>query len=187
MVLRLSDAARAGYHKLVPVYHITLHAYRSWSPSHPRGYTIRGKGYQPPDPARAEDYDDRARFSKVTFDQRIQEILVLGSWDICRRRGWRLHGVGTDPTHVHLVVSWRGFAPWRDVMEKLKNVLSFLLGRITGSPGRKWFVVNGSRKRVMNRAHLDHLLTVYLHSHRGVFWSEGRPLPEDRYGILGVR
>ena len=37
----------------MPVYHITLHAYRSWSPDHPRGYTRRGKGYQKPDPEQA--------------------------------------------------------------------------------------------------------------------------------------
>ena len=167
------------------VYHFTLHAYRSWSPSHPRGYTRKGKGYQPPDPQRAAEYDGDAKFSKVSFDRRLQEILVLGSYDICRRRRWRLHAVGTDPSHVHLVVSWRKYIPWHDVMTKLKNILSLLLGRITNSPGRRWFVVNGSRKRVSTKDHLDHLLREYLPCHRGLFWCEGRALPLDKYGVLG--
>jgi hypothetical protein len=50
------------------VYHFTLHAYRSWSPAHPRGYTQRGKGYQPSDPAKAEEYDGRAKFPKAIFE-----------------------------------------------------------------------------------------------------------------------
>jgi len=166
------------------VYHFTLHAYRSWSPSHPRGYTQRGKGYQPPDPKKAEEYDDCAKFPKVHFDQMVQEILILGAYDICQRRGWRLHAVGTDPSHVHVIVSWRGFRPWHDVMDKLKNILSLLLGRATGKAGHRWFVANGSRKRVMNRDHLNYLVTQYLPDHPGVFWREGKLLPEDRHGIL---
>src|SRR5205085_9778091 len=102
----------------MPVYHFTLHAYRTWRPSHPRGYTRHGKGYQPPDAARAKDYDRRAKHSRVTFGRDIQKVLILGSIDICRRRKWRLHMVATDPTHVHLIVSWRGFIPWADVRAK---------------------------------------------------------------------
>jgi hypothetical protein len=44
MTARLSNVSRGGYDETVAVYHITLHAYRSWSPVHPRGYAIRGKG-----------------------------------------------------------------------------------------------------------------------------------------------
>lgn len=166
------------------VYHFTLHAYRTWSPSHPKGYTVRGKGYQPSDVRRAQNYDQRAKFPKVSFDRRMQEVLVLGSIDACRRRGWRLHVVATDPTHFHAVVSWGGFIPGQDVRAKLKNVLSLLLGRVTGQPGRPWFVRDGSRKRVQTREHFDYLLTEYLPDHRGVFWKEGDPIPEDKHGIL---
>ena len=76
------------------VYHFTLHAYRSWSPSHPRGYTERGRGYQPPDPELAEEYDEQALFPRVTFDLVLQRVLVLGIADFCQRRHWRLHAVG---------------------------------------------------------------------------------------------
>ena len=55
-----------------------------------------------------QHYDDRANQPPASFDATaIQEILILGTYDICRRRGWRLHGVGTDERHFHWVVSWR--------------------------------------------------------------------------------
>lgn len=171
----------------MPVYHFTLHAYRSWSPAHRRGYTQRGKGYQPSDPRKAEEYDERAKQEKVTFDTLIQEVLILGAEDICRQRGWRLHGVGTEPSHVHMVVSWKIYLPWREVMEKLKNVLSLFLGRVAGQKGRRWFVTGGSRKRVENTEHLTYLLNEYLPDHPGLYWREGMALPEDRKGVLNPK
>ena len=168
----------------MPVYHFTLHAYRSWSPAHRRGYTKRGKGYQRPDPERAKEYDHRAKFPKVVFDRQLQEVLIVGCADICRRRGWRLHAVGTDPSHFHFIVSWRGFLPWRHVMERTKNLLSLFLGRATRQAGRRWFVVNGSRKRVMNAEHLRYLVAEYLPDHRGAYWCEGRPLPAEVLQVL---
>src|SRR6186997_2427027 len=102
------------------VYHFTYHAYRSWRPDHPRGYTKKGEGYQPPDPDVAEDYDARAKQEPVQFTDEIQrEILVL-AYEICEQEGWRLEGAGFDPTHAHLVVSWRGFIPWEEVDRRLK-------------------------------------------------------------------
>ena len=169
----------------MPVYHFTVHAYRSWGPAKPRGYVQRGKGYLPRDPDMQKKYDERAKQDPASFDARaLQEILILGCYDVCRRRGWRLHVVGTDPLHWHWVVSWRGFVPWQDVRRITKNVLSTLLNRVTGEKGRRWFVRDGSRKRVENEDHLGYLAKTYLPDHRGLFWREGMPLPQDRYGIL---
>ena len=170
----------------MPVYHFTVHAYRSWGPSKPRGYVQRGKGYLTSDPKMQQHYDDRAKQPPASFGERdIQEILVLGTYDICRRRNWRLHGVGTDPLHFHWVASWQSFLAWQDVRRITKNVLSLLLNRVTGEQGRRWFVRDGSRKRVTDQAHLDYLVDKYLPDHPGLFWGEGLPLPEDRFGILG--
>jgi hypothetical protein len=66
----------------------------------------------------------------------------------------------------------------------MKNILSLLLNRISGQQGRRWFVRDGSRRRVKDQDHLNHLLGRYLPDHRGVFWRESLPIPEDRYGIL---
>lgn len=114
----------------------------------------------------------------------MQEILILGAFDVCRRRNWRLHAVGTETTHAHFIISWREFISWDQVLAKLKNILSLLLGRATGIQGRPWFVDRGSRKRVQNSRHFDYLLDTYLPDHSGIFWREGKPFPEDRHGIL---
>ena len=169
----------------MPVYHYTVHAYRSWGPSKPRGYTRKGEGYFPPDPKMQQEYDSCANQDPASFtDEVIQDILILGTYDICRRRGWRLHGVGTDDLHWHWVVSWRGFYPWQEVRRITKNVLSLLLNRITQQKGRRWFVRDGSRKRVTCDEHLEYVLKKYLPDHRGRFWREGMPLPPDRFGIM---
>ena len=168
----------------MPVYHFTLHAYRSWRPNHPKGYTRHESGYLPPDPKRAAEYDQRAEQPSVVFEAAHQEILVLGCIDLCLRRGWRLHGVGTDAKHFHYVISWRGYMDWRIVRQRSKNILSYLLGKHLEKPGQRWFVRDGSRKRVKNSKHLNYLLDVYLPDHRGLFWRDGNPYPEDRYGIL---
>ena len=78
----------------MPVYHFTLHAYRSWRPDHPKGYTKRGEGYQPPDPEQARKYDERATQEPATFDEETQRVLIRSAYDFCHRRKYRLHGAG---------------------------------------------------------------------------------------------
>jgi REP element-mobilizing transposase RayT len=117
----------------------------------------------------------------------MQHVLILGCADVCANRGWRLHAVATEPSHVHLIVSWKQFIPWQEVRQRIKNVLSYLLGRVMSQNGRQWFVREGSRKRVLDREHFDHLIRQYFPRHRGLSWREGEALPEDRWGILGAR
>jgi hypothetical protein len=68
------------------VYHFTLHAYRSWRPDHPRGYTKRGKGYQPPDPEQAKKYDERAKQDPVKFVLEAQRVIIRVSHEFCTER-----------------------------------------------------------------------------------------------------
>jgi hypothetical protein len=81
------------------VYHFTLHAYRSWRPDHKRGYTLHGEGYLPPDEIQADEYDAHASQPPVTFDKEIQKLILLHTYDICRREGWILEATGSDPSH----------------------------------------------------------------------------------------
>ena len=159
------------------VYHFTIHAYRSWRPDHPRGYVHHTNGLLSPDPLVARWHDALARFDRVPFDDAIQRILLRGSREICAARGWRLHAGGTDPTHLHLLVSWRPFVPSSDVLNKLKNVLSYMLGREVGPTGRRRFVRGGSRRRLTGRGHFDHLVRRCFPHHPGVYWRERMPLP----------
>jgi hypothetical protein len=168
----------------MPVYLITLHAYRTWGPDKQRGFVRKGKGIQPPSEELARMYDGQAGDDPVSFTPELQRILIAGAFDICARREWRLHAVGTDPTHGHFLISQPGFMDWQAVRDKLESVLSLFLGRATGQPGRSWFVAQGSRKRVADRDHFDYLVNTYLPGQRGLFWKEGTPLPAIPDGIL---
>jgi len=159
------------------VYHFTFHAYRSWRPDHPRGYTRLNEGYQPPDPEQAELYDERARQDPAVFTEDVQRIIIRVTYDFCERRKMRFHGAGNEDGHTHLALSWKSYMHWHEVMRRLKNILSKMLNEVFNTPGKRWFVRDGSRKRVKNRAHLNRLLDEYFPDHPGIFWREGMPLP----------
>ncbi len=168
----------------MPVYFFTLHAYRSWRPDHPRGYVRRDEGGLPPDPDRATEYDAKATQEPVEFDVEMQNVMIAGAFDICSKRDWRLHGICFEPSHVHLLPSWREFIPWLDVRAKLKNLLSLFLDRLSGVQGRNWFVDGGSRKRVLNERHFNYLIETYIPKHSQQRWFEGDPLPKIPDHIL---
>jgi hypothetical protein len=170
--------APRGIVSRVAVYHFTYHAFGTWRADHPRGYTVRGEGYRPPDPVEQARRQENLTQPVVHFDEMMQRVLIAGTYDVCENRGWHLYGAGNDPTHYHAAIGWDEFVEWQLVRDKLKNLLSLFLGRWTGIEGRTWFVEGGSRKRVRDKAHLEYLLNTYFPDHRGVFWKRGMPLPE---------
>src|SRR5882724_657123 len=103
------------------VYHFTLHAYRSWRPDHPRGYTKKGEGYQPPSKEMADQYDRNAKQDPVEFTDDLQRDILELARSICEEETWRLEAAGFDPSHTHLVISWRNFNRWEEVDRRLKN------------------------------------------------------------------
>src|SRR6266550_3883741 len=129
------DTHPSGTIAHVAVYHFTLHAFGSWPADHRRGYTVRGEGYQPPDAEEQQRREEKLSQPVVSFDAAMQKILIVGTYDICHRRGWRLHGAGNDETHFHAAISSKEFVEWHEVRDKLKNVLSLFLGRWTGIEG----------------------------------------------------
>ena len=162
----------------MPVYHFTLHAYRSWRADNKRGF-VKGKKIQKPNKDLAKKWDKRAKLPPVEFDEGMQKLLLVGANDICKRRKWRMHGGATDPTHGHILLSWKKFIPAPEVERILKNVLSLFLGRWNDLKGRQWFGAHGSRRRVTAKKHFDYLLKTYFPDHkRGYWWVEGKELPE---------
>ena len=158
----------------MPVYLFTYHAYRSWMPDHPGGFVQQGRGVQSPSAALANVYRQAATFPPVDFDDELQRLLIDHSIDICRRRRWRLHAVATEPTHLHILVSWTGSRRWQEVRGKLRNLLSLGLTRRFKQKGRPWFSTGASRKQVRTRAHFEHLMNKYLPNHGGARWFESR-------------
>jgi len=167
----------------MPTCHFTFHAYRAWRADHPRGYVKRNKGVVPPNSDEAASWDRQAKGGAVVFDERIQSILICGAKDICDRRNWILEGIGTDPTHIHLAISWNGFVKCDDVLAKLKNVLSYILGKWSGKRGKRWFGRYGDWKVVTDAEHLEYLLASYFPGHRGLCWRRGGPLPTIPDGL----
>ena len=109
--------------QLVAVYHLTLHTFGSWPADHRRGYTVRGEGYQAPDAEEQRRREQNLSQPLVKLDEIMQRILVVGTYDVCERRGWRLHGTGNDPSHFHAAIGWKEYIHWQDVRDKLKNIV----------------------------------------------------------------
>jgi hypothetical protein len=88
-----------------------------------------------------------------------------------------LHAVGNEESHLHQLISWKGFVSYQKIVQQMKGSLSHALGKQIGPAGRKWFTRGASEKRVSDQEHFDHLVETYFPSHRGLFWKEGQPLP----------
>ena len=152
----------------MPCYLFTYHAYLSWLPDRPQGYVERGQGILPPDPEKADAYRRKATEPAVIFDERIQHFLITETQNAAEFQRFEVHAIGSDSTHLHLLVAWRDKRSWdklrNGIKESLTRRLNLELGR------RKWFVANASRKRVRDREHFDYLRQVYLPDHRGLKW-----------------
>jgi len=163
----------------MPVYLFTFHAYRSWNADDRRGFVSRGKGVQSPNQALAQAYNNSAKSRPALFGQAAQRILLWIGYDVCQRRGWRLHYAAIEPSHVHYLVSWNDELAWQEVSRRLKNVASTMLGRKINDRKGHWFSRSGSRKRVCDRQHFEYLMEVYLPRHKGLLWREGQPPPVE--------
>ena len=163
------------------VYLFTYHTYRSWMPDHKRGFTKEDEGYQLPNPELADAYRAASTFPPFELDAETERFLIEVAQDVCGRREWRMHAGATEPTHLHILVSWRGSERWEDVRGKIKNILSLELSKRSREIGRRWFAEKASRKRVKDRGHFDYLIDVYLFKkHGGWRWSEKRGWTEPR-------
>ena len=160
----------------MPVYHLTIHAYRSWGADHPRGYTDHNLGVLPPDQSMADWHNSIATDDPFEFTDQIQRLLIRETHAACIRYGWRLHGAGTELTHLHTLLSWRDFIRYETAVQRIKGVLSHTLGQTIGPPGRHWFSKGSSERRVRDQKHFDYLLDEYFPSHK-LSWREGSPLP----------
>ena len=89
----------------MPVYFFTYHAYLSWLPDHKKGYTDRKHGVLPPDPDQANRYRSRASEDPILFNDGIQQAAIDELIIACEKQGLALHGIATEPTHVHVLVS----------------------------------------------------------------------------------
>ncbi|GEM_PF-516676 len=156
----------------MPVYLLTVHAYRSWMPDRPEGYVRRGEGILPTDPELAEVYNAIANEPAIRFGDEQQQLLIDESLTTSAKQSLRCHFAATDPTHIHLLLSWKTAKTSAAVRKSIKTSLTLRLN--LECEQRTWFSRSGSRKRVTDEDHFNNLVQSYLPSHRGWKWSEAR-------------
>jgi hypothetical protein len=154
----------------MPCYLFTWHAYGTWMPDRPQGYVKKGKGILPPDAEEAERYRSRQKEAAARFDDAVQQLIIEELVITADKRRFRLHGVATDSTHDHVLLSW----PDERTYEQLnRGVRESITRRLNQHHCRRWLVHKGSRKRVEDRQHFDYLMKKYLPKHTGWKWREG--------------
>ena len=156
----------------MPCYLFTFHAFGTWMPDREEGFVRRKEGNLPPDEDLARAYRGRAKEDEVTFDSRLQLLLIEEARVACEKQRYRGHYIATEPTHVHVLASWPDERDWMKIRRGLKTSFSLRLNRDVRRRD-KWFVENASRKQVKDDEHFDHLINSYLPSHGGWKWREG--------------
>lgn len=154
----------------MPCYLFTWHAYATWMPDRARGYVKRGRGILPTDRDEARRYRARQKEAAALFDEVVQRLIIDEAMIAAEKRRFRLHAVATEATHVHVLVSW---ADERDFEELRRGVRESISRRLNSHVRCTWLAHGGSRKRVTDRGHFDHLMENYLPSHSGWKWREG--------------
>jgi len=128
----------------------------------------------PRDMEMAARYERNAKHVAVTFSDDRQLVVVETLEEAVTHIQCRLHFVATDPTHIHMLVSWSCERTWEQNRTSLKRALTLSLKSRFGD--RPWLCEGASRKQVRERDHFEYLVKRYLPSHRGWKWCEGKGL-----------
>jgi REP element-mobilizing transposase RayT len=158
----------------MPCYLFTYHAFGTWLPGRQRGYVKRGQGVLPPNGHMHRLYAMAMKDTPVELEDEHQRHAIAVLIESQPLQHFDLHYVATEPTHIHVLSSWRDV---RDAV-KLRGLVKGSLSRSfnKGYHRREWFAEGGSRKQVRDRLHFEHLVTTYLPRHAGWKWSRVRGL-----------
>src|SRR4051812_18155212 len=91
----------------MPCYHFTFHGYGTWMPDEDDGYVRRGDGHLPQDTRAANQYRKRMTDTETEFDE-AQQLTIIDELHVAAGfQAYRVHYVATEPTHIHVLVSWK--------------------------------------------------------------------------------
>ena len=79
-----------------------------------------------------------------------------------------MHAVSTEPTHIHVLMSWSHRRAWKSMRSSVRRAMTTAMNKVFGR--RTWFSDSPSRRRVRHRDHFDFLVDHYLPDHSGVKW-----------------
>lgn len=179
---------------MVPVYHLTIHAYGSWQEDDPKGFVQRGEGLKRPSTALNTARRKRQTQDAAQFERDCHALLRDELRAVAERFGLELHGVAVTPTHLHVVLSFHSpacecrtsgsaycvkrcpaYQHGTDFATRFKRNAGMALRKASGRDGVKWFSRGWHLLPVRDREHLERLLREYLPGHReqaGSVWVE---------------
>ena len=143
-------------------------------PDEDDGYVKRGEGRLPQDIILAARYRAAMAEPEVDFSDVHQRAMIDEVHIAAGKQRFSVHFVATEPTHIHVLVSWKNDRPFEKLRASIRQSLSRRLGK--DFEKRTWLSEGGSRRRVSNQEHFDYLVGTYLPQHGGWKWSEERGL-----------
>ena len=153
----------------MPVFVFTFHGYCTWLPDNPKGYVERGKGVRPPNERMARLYRLAATHDEQVLSDHDQQLLVEEAQRACLHQGLMLHLVATEPTHVHVLVSWTSDKSFKRVQAAVKQSFTRALRADRGDQ-RPIFSRGAGHTQIRDQAHFDHWMHEYGPSHTGWKW-----------------
>ena len=158
----------------MPVYLFTYHAYLSWMPDHPRGYTKRGVGPMLPDEAMGRNYERKAACAPTVLDIVVQTAIVEHVRRIPDFIPIRFYAITTEPSHIHVLCGWDDDRSFESVRNSVKTSISRRLAELSAGGEPLRLSRGASRSHVDEQDHFDHLMFEYLPKHSGASWFEDR-------------
>jgi REP element-mobilizing transposase RayT len=158
----------------MPCYLFTFHGYGTWLPDKEEGYVVRGVGQLPQDVVVGAGYRRLMTEDETVFDEDHEKTMIDEVHVTAAKVDFRVHFVATEPTHIHILVSWKDDRHWRTLRTSIKSSPSRRLNRDHGR--QQWLSDGASRRRVINQEHYDYLVGTYLPQHGGWKWSEEKGL-----------
>lgn len=162
----------------MPCFHLTFHAYGTWLPDKEKGYVQRNQGIKPRDEAMASNYRANQKHPSVRFTSKQQEEIAATLRVAGKHLDATLHCYAIDPTHLHVLLSWKHERSHASIRTSIKSAITRRLNERFDP--RTWLVKGSSRKQIKDHDHFCYLIREYLPSHRGLFWL--REEDRERYG-----
>jgi hypothetical protein len=130
----------------MPSYHFTFHGHGTWMPDEDDGYVTRDEGRLPQDTVMAARYRDLMAEDEVTFTEEHEKTMIDEVHVAAGKQSFRVHYVATEPTHIHILVSWKDDRPFEKLRASIRQSISRRLGKDYGR--RTWLSEGGSRRKV---------------------------------------
>jgi REP element-mobilizing transposase RayT len=145
-------------------YFLTWTTYGTWLPGDERGWVLKGRGFQLPNPALAKWCEGRLVEPVVYLDREQRDLVEETIAKHCRERNWKLHAVNARTTHVHAVITAK-CSPEK-IRRELKAWCTRKLKELNGQRGARqrtnWWTERGSIRKIGDEESLEAVIHYVL-------------------------